>query len=141
VYDAFLVEFPLCYGYWKKYALAEFRHGDVTAATNVFERGLEAIPYSVDLWASYCDFKRKTGDGPEDVRRQGTPDGMCVCVSLGSVRRPSTPTAMRFSTGHLGAAAGPSPSHSVPLLPRPRWRPGSPGGGGSPRVGRMAFGP
>jgi pre-mRNA-processing factor 39 len=32
-YDAFLAEYPLCYGYWKKYADAYSRHTDYATAT------------------------------------------------------------------------------------------------------------
>jgi pre-mRNA-processing factor 39 len=31
-YDAFLCEYPLCYGYWKRYAEAERRHGSSSAS-------------------------------------------------------------------------------------------------------------
>lgn len=39
-YDAFLARFPLCYGYWKKYAEAERRHG--SSATGGGSSGNEA---------------------------------------------------------------------------------------------------
>lgn len=70
VYDHFFVEFPLCFGYWKKFAEAETRHGSVEAATAVYERGVAATPYSGDLWAYYAAFKRSIPNvSPEDVRR------------------------------------------------------------------------
>ena len=54
VYDAFLAEFPLCYGYWKKYADAETRLAGGAKTGEVYERGVAAVPYSVDLWTHYC---------------------------------------------------------------------------------------
>ena len=53
-YDVFLANYPLCYGYWKKYADAEARLASPEAATAVFERGVVAVPYSVDLWGHYA---------------------------------------------------------------------------------------
>lgn len=44
-YDAFLAEWPLCFGYWKKYAAAELRAGEAERAAQVFERGVAAVPY------------------------------------------------------------------------------------------------
>ena len=37
VYDAFLAEFPLCYGYWKKYADHEERVGSTDKVIEVYE--------------------------------------------------------------------------------------------------------
>ncbi|WIA42897.1 hypothetical protein OEZ86_008812 [Tetradesmus obliquus] len=54
-YDAFLAEFPLCYGYWKRYAEAERRHGSSEAAAAVLERGVAATPYSTELWVAYAN--------------------------------------------------------------------------------------
>ena len=53
-YDAFLNRYPYCYGYWKKYADYEKRNGGAKEkAMMVFERGIAAIPLSVDLWIHY----------------------------------------------------------------------------------------
>ena len=68
VYDGFLAEFPLCYGYWKKYADAEQRNGSPELATSVFERGTAAIPYSVDLWGHMCTYKIQQKASAEEVR-------------------------------------------------------------------------
>lgn len=68
VYDSFLTEFPLCYGYWKRYADAELRHGMPQQASAVFERGAAAVPYSVDLWGHYATFKQGQHAGAEEVR-------------------------------------------------------------------------
>lgn len=74
MFDAFLTEYPLCYGYWKKYADAEARHAAVTGDTSpvqaIYERGVAATPLSADLWAHYAAFsKAAPGAQPSDVRR------------------------------------------------------------------------
>jgi hypothetical protein len=71
-FDAFLVEYPLCYGYWKKYAEAERRHGNIEAATAVYQRGVAATPYSTDLWLAYAAMLQATDGDTEAVRRWGT---------------------------------------------------------------------
>lgn len=71
VYDAFFAEYPLCFGYWKKYADAENRYNSPEAAVAVYERGVAAIPYSVDLWGHYASFKQTSGASTEDVQRCG----------------------------------------------------------------------
>ena len=69
VFDAFLQAYPLCYGYWKKYADATMRHLGLSAATEVYERGLASVPYSVDLWGHYITFRMtKSSDEPEAIR-------------------------------------------------------------------------
>lgn len=52
-YDAFLASYPYCYGYWRKYADYEKKKGDKKKCEEVFERGLKAIPLSVDLWIHF----------------------------------------------------------------------------------------
>lgn len=69
VYDSFFAEYPLCFGYWKKYADAELRHTSVEAAAAVYERGVAAVPYSVDLWGHYAAFKQANGASPDAVDR------------------------------------------------------------------------
>lgn len=69
IYDAFLAEFPLCYGYWKKYAEHESRLGYIEKVYEVFERGVGAVTYSVDMWLHYCIFAMSTYGDPEKVRR------------------------------------------------------------------------
>lgn len=61
VYDAFFLEYPLCFGYWKKYADAEQRHNSTEAAVQVYERGVAAVAYSADLWGHYAVFKQNAG--------------------------------------------------------------------------------
>ncbi|XP_047317553.1 pre-mRNA-processing factor 39-2-like isoform X2 [Impatiens glandulifera] len=69
VYDAFLLEFPLCYGYWKKYADHEARIGSVDRVMEVYERAVLGVTYSVDIWLHYCTFAINTYGDPETVRR------------------------------------------------------------------------
>jgi len=47
VYDAFLAEFPLCFGYSRKYADLEVRYGHADRALEVYERAVAAVAYSV----------------------------------------------------------------------------------------------
>eukprot|EP00238_Polyblepharides_amylifera_P000598 CAMPEP_0196571348 /NCGR_PEP_ID=MMETSP1081-20130531/1521_1 /TAXON_ID=36882 /ORGANISM="Pyramimonas amylifera, Strain CCMP720" /LENGTH=772 /DNA_ID=CAMNT_0041888251 /DNA_START=88 /DNA_END=2406 /DNA_ORIENTATION=- len=68
VYDAFLEEFPLCYGYWKRYADSYKASGDYEATVGVYERGVAAIPYSVDLWLHYCNYYLDLATDPSAVR-------------------------------------------------------------------------
>ncbi len=72
-YDAFLHRYPYCYGYWKKYADYEKRKSTnkKERAMMVFERGIKAIPLSVDLWIHYLNHvKGDYVDQPEFVRAQ-----------------------------------------------------------------------
>lgn len=54
-YDALLDEFPLCYGYWKRYADFELATGKgaVQRADALYERALVLGRYCVDLWSFY----------------------------------------------------------------------------------------
>lgn len=69
VYDAFLGIYPLCYGYWKKYADMESKHGSPENAKLVYEKGLSAISNSIDLWLAYCNFLQGSNASPADIRR------------------------------------------------------------------------
>ncbi|XP_047658217.1 pre-mRNA-processing factor 39 isoform X2 [Tachysurus fulvidraco] len=53
--SAFLSRYPLCYGYWKKFADLERRAGHNNKAEEVCVQGLTAIPLSVDLWIHYIN--------------------------------------------------------------------------------------
>ena len=66
VYDEFLTEYPLCYGYWSRYSVAVGGHGGDRAT--IFERGVQAIPHSVDLWLQYIEYFIGTGADEEKVR-------------------------------------------------------------------------
>ncbi|XP_016108556.1 pre-mRNA-processing factor 39-like [Sinocyclocheilus grahami] len=70
-FDDFFLHYPYCYGYWKKYADIEKKHGYVHLADEVYRRGLQAIPLSVDLWLHYITFLREnqdTSDGEAENR-------------------------------------------------------------------------
>ncbi|KAJ6401669.1 hypothetical protein OIU84_016966 [Salix udensis] len=69
VYDAFLVEFPLCYGYWNKYADHEARLGFMDKVVEVYERAALGVTYSVDIWLHYCIFAISMYEDPETIRR------------------------------------------------------------------------
>ncbi|CAI9107553.1 OLC1v1006930C1 [Oldenlandia corymbosa var. corymbosa] len=69
VYDAFLAEFPLCYGYWKKYADHEARLGSMDKVVEVYERAVQGVTYSVDMWLNYCVFAISTYGDPDTIRR------------------------------------------------------------------------
>ncbi|KAJ8009469.1 hypothetical protein DPEC_G00089200 [Dallia pectoralis] len=64
-FDAFFLRYPYCYGYWKKYADIEKKHGNAQVAEEVYRRGVQAIPLSVDLWLHYLSFIKENAD-PED---------------------------------------------------------------------------
>ncbi|GER29661.1 pre-mRNA-processing factor [Striga asiatica] len=68
VYDTFLAEFPLCYGYWKKYADHEARLSSVDKVVEVYERAVQGVTYSVDMWLHYCVFSTSTYGDPETIR-------------------------------------------------------------------------
>ncbi|VDK53411.1 unnamed protein product [Cylicostephanus goldi] len=59
IYDRFLKKYPYCYGFWKKYAEMERRHQNFSDALSVWERGILAIPLSIDLWLGFLSFMRE----------------------------------------------------------------------------------
>ncbi|XP_013865375.1 pre-mRNA-processing factor 39 [Austrofundulus limnaeus] len=61
-FDLFFLRYPYCYGYWKKYADLEKKHGNIQVAEEVYRRGLQAIPLSVDLWLHYLTFIKENSD-------------------------------------------------------------------------------
>ncbi|KAK1420319.1 hypothetical protein QVD17_21824 [Tagetes erecta] len=69
VYESFLSWFPLCHGYWKKYADHMARLGNVEKAVEVFEQAVQSATYSVGLWVDYCSFSIHAFADPFDVRR------------------------------------------------------------------------
>ncbi|XP_065875544.1 pre-mRNA-processing factor 39-1 [Euphorbia lathyris] len=69
VYDAFLAEFPLCYGYWDKYVEHEQRFGSMDKVVEVYERAVIGVTYSVDMWLHYCTFAINTYEDPDTIRR------------------------------------------------------------------------
>ncbi|KAI6779084.1 Pre-mRNA-processing factor-like protein [Emericellopsis cladophorae] len=77
-YDRLLAKFPLFFGYWKKYADAEFNIAGPESAEMVYERGVAAIISSVDLWTEYCSFKMETTHDPQLVRELFERGAACV---------------------------------------------------------------
>ncbi|KAM6954282.1 pre-mRNA-processing factor 39 [Aplochiton taeniatus] len=69
-FDEFFLRYPYCYGYWKKYADIERKHGNTQVAEEVYRRGVQAIPLSVDLWLHYLSFIKENAD-PEDPETEG----------------------------------------------------------------------
>jgi pre-mRNA-processing factor 39 len=69
VYDTFLAEFPLCFGYWKKYADHELHHGNVSKVFEVYERAVQAVTHSVDIWVAYVAFAAERSHEPEETRK------------------------------------------------------------------------
>ncbi|KAJ3332763.1 ribosomal RNA processing protein [Blyttiomyces sp. JEL0837] len=68
VYDHFLAKFPLCFGYWKKYADAELMVGGAEKCEAVYERGVSSIHNSIDLWSHFCSFKAEHSNDDEATR-------------------------------------------------------------------------
>ncbi|EEB13152.1 pre-mRNA-splicing factor clf-1, putative [Pediculus humanus corporis] len=70
-YDSFLSYYPYCYGYWRKYADYEKRKSTNEKCEEVFDRGLKAIPLSVDLWIHYLNYcKTVYAENEEHLRAQ-----------------------------------------------------------------------
>ncbi|PQM37346.1 uncharacterized protein Pyn_39710 [Prunus yedoensis var. nudiflora] len=69
VYDSFLSEFPLCHGYWRRYADHKARLCSVDKVVHVFERAVQSATYSVPLWVDYCNFAMAAFEDPSDIRR------------------------------------------------------------------------
>lgn len=56
VFDSFLKLYPYCYGYWKKYADLVKKGGSSDDVIEVYDRGVAAIPLSIDLWLHYVSY-------------------------------------------------------------------------------------
>lgn len=69
VYDSFLSEYPLCYGYWRKYADHMIRLRAIDKAVEVFERAVQSATYSVGVWVDYCGFAISVFEDANDIRR------------------------------------------------------------------------
>ena len=78
-FETFLAKFPLCFGYWCKYAELQQKlseagalgEGDAGAtASGIYDRALEAVPLSVELWKAYtAHVKQATaGKASDDLR-------------------------------------------------------------------------
>ncbi|KAE9602926.1 hypothetical protein Lal_00050182 [Lupinus albus] len=69
VYDNFLSEFPLCYGYWRKYAAHMTHLCTIDKVVEIFEQAVSAATYSVGMWVDYCTFAISAFEDPSDIRR------------------------------------------------------------------------
>ncbi|KAL2343223.1 hypothetical protein Fmac_004508 [Flemingia macrophylla] len=69
VYDHFLSEFPLCHGYWRKYAARMTCLCTTDKVVEVFEKAVLAATYSVGMWVDYCSFGMSAFEDPSDIRR------------------------------------------------------------------------
>lgn len=69
VYESFLSMFPLCHGYWKKYADHQARLCTIEKAVEIFEQAVQSATYSVGLWVDYCSFSILAFADPSDIRR------------------------------------------------------------------------
>jgi hypothetical protein len=68
-YEGLLAEFPLCYGYWEKYARLEGREQGKEAQAQIFDRGVMAVQ-CVELWNMYCTAMLETVAVPEGDEAQ-----------------------------------------------------------------------
>ncbi|TKR87991.1 hypothetical protein L596_012304 [Steinernema carpocapsae] len=69
-YKIFFEHYPFCYGYWRKYAEMERRNDNFSRTLDIYERGVEAISVSSELWISYAAFLRAHfNEGPNDVKK------------------------------------------------------------------------
>ncbi|XP_045596489.1 pre-mRNA-processing factor 39 isoform X2 [Procambarus clarkii] len=78
-YDGFFERYPYCYGYWKKYADLERRKGTKETTCKVFNRGLDAIRLSVDLWLHYMEYITTQFPDDEAFVRQEFERAMDTC--------------------------------------------------------------
>ncbi|KAG5015476.1 hypothetical protein JHK85_021612 [Glycine max] len=69
VYNHFLSKFPLCHGYWRKYAAHMTCLCTTDKVVEVFEKAVLAATYSVGMWVDYCSFGMSAFEDPSDIRR------------------------------------------------------------------------
>jgi hypothetical protein len=70
-YSLFLAQYPLCYGYWKRWAMSEYNSGlkasaagggsgaleaGLSASLGVWEQGCRVASHCMDHWLNYADF-------------------------------------------------------------------------------------
>ncbi|TMW66436.1 hypothetical protein Poli38472_004201 [Pythium oligandrum] len=95
-FDRFLQLFPLCFGYWNKYAQYEMSLGraannetpavvDPSEATGnaraVYERGVVAARHSVQMWQKYCEFLIDTVRVTVDEARTALEGAVAACAN------------------------------------------------------------
>ncbi|XP_043700368.1 uncharacterized protein LOC122651102, partial [Telopea speciosissima] len=69
VYESFLSQFPLCYGYWKKYANHKARLSTFDKVVEIYEQAVQSATYCVGLWVDYCSFGMLLFEDPLDIQR------------------------------------------------------------------------
>eukprot|EP00742_Colponemidia_sp_Colp-10_P003316 GILJ01003530.1.p1 GENE.GILJ01003530.1~~GILJ01003530.1.p1 ORF type:complete len:613 (+),score=106.44 GILJ01003530.1:52-1890(+) len=69
IYEAFLSEFPLCFGFWKKWADLELKEKNFDKVQEIYERGVQAVSKSVDLWAHYCTWFAERSEDLAAIRK------------------------------------------------------------------------
>jgi pre-mRNA-processing factor 39 len=67
-YEGVLYQFPLLYGYWKKYAELEDFLQNIEKAVEIYERGVREVN-SVDLWTFYCVYVSEKTQNIEVIRK------------------------------------------------------------------------
>jgi pre-mRNA-processing factor 39 len=72
-YDAFFAEFPLCFGFWNKYADVVKRRQATQENVHllvcgIYERGTAACYHSVEMWVKYIGYLESAGAPVEDRR-------------------------------------------------------------------------
>eukprot|EP00928_Gymnodinium_smaydae_P082871 TRINITY_DN66140_c0_g1_i1.p1 TRINITY_DN66140_c0_g1~~TRINITY_DN66140_c0_g1_i1.p1 ORF type:complete len:751 (+),score=128.39 TRINITY_DN66140_c0_g1_i1:58-2253(+) len=55
IYVAFLEQFPLCYGYWKRLVDLEMTDSGLSLAAAWYERAVAVAASSIDIWLHYLD--------------------------------------------------------------------------------------
>lgn len=78
-YNKFLELYPYCYGYWRKFADFEKRNNNKDECEVVFQRGLRAIPLSVDLWIHYMTYLKTYHTDNVDRIRSKFEEGLETC--------------------------------------------------------------
>ncbi|EGW34294.1 uncharacterized protein SPAPADRAFT_54448 [Spathaspora passalidarum NRRL Y-27907] len=67
-YQELLKKFPLLFNYWIKLATWEFKlNADRDKAVEVYQQGLQHLPYCIELWISYLQFRIDTLKDEEDL--------------------------------------------------------------------------
>lgn len=73
VFKCFLRYYPYCYGYWKKFADIEKKHGNLDRVLQIFQNGVKSISVSIDLWVHYLNFyihqNRDRPNGESEIRK------------------------------------------------------------------------
>lgn len=78
-YNKFLELYPYCYGYWRKFADFEKRNNNKEECEVVFQRGLKAIPLSVDLWIHYMTYLKTQHADDVNRIRDKFEEGLATC--------------------------------------------------------------